>query len=353
MKIKTLIIGLSLSSAMGYAQKMTDKTFVIEGKIDTLAYSKYYVSYNKNGIRITDSLQLDFNKEFKYSGNISEPTSFTLEVKNIYETNMVGNLYVYNFWIEPGAKMNFIGGKFKLTASQYELQGSKINELNKLYLRKIWEFWEKDPDSFKQKSKQYMKQFIAENKDSYYSLNLLYSMIRNSSEDEDYVDDIVKKIAPELQQTYLYKDVQNKLTFKVGRKLPDYILFDTKNKEQSLYPFKGKIILVDFWASWCGPCRKLHPHLREMYDLYRSKGFEIVSISLDENKERWLKAVSQDGMNWTSLSDLKGMKKGISKDFLITSIPQSFLIDTNGTILAKVSGFDEKTLSAKLKELLP
>lgn len=319
-----------------------------------MAHSKYYVGYERNGERIIDSIKLDAKKEFKYSGYATEPTRFSLEVKNIYDPNRVGNFYVYNFWIEPGDNIDFIGGKFDLDGSPYELKdGSKTDELARTYGRKIWELWEKDPDNYRQQADIYRKQFIEENKDTYFSLRLLYDMIKHSSKEEDYVNNKVKELAPELRQTYLYKDIQDKLRFKVGKKLPDYTLFDTEDKEQSLYPFKGKVILVDFWASWCGPCRKLHPHLWEMYDLYYSKGFEIISVSLDTDKERWLKAIEQDKMTWKNLSDLEGVKKGIGKEFAITGVPQSFLIDEKGTILLKVSGLDEKTLSAKLKELLP
>src|SRR5690606_11426867 len=352
MKIKTLIIVL-LQFFMSYAQKNKDN-FTITGKIDTLAHSKYYVGYERNGERIIDSIKLDAKKEFKYSGYATEPTRFSLEVKNIYDPNRVGNFYVYNFWIEPGDNIDFIGGKFDLDGSPYELKdGSKTDELARTYGRKIWELWEKDPDNYRQQADIYRKQFIEENKDTYFSLRLLYDMIKHSSKEEDYVNNKVKELAPELRQTYLYKDIQDKLRFKVEKKLPDYTLFDTEDKEQSLYPFKGKVTLVDFWASWCGPCRKLNPHLREMYDLYHSKGFEIISVSLDTDKERWLKAIEQDKMTWKNLSDLEGVKKGIGKEFAITGVPQSFLIDEKGTILLKVSGLDEKTLSAKLKELLP
>src|SRR5690606_4263689 len=352
MKIKVLIISIFLLPFMGYAQKNKDN-FTITGKIDTLAHSKYYVGYERNGERIIDSLQLDANKEFKYSGYVTEPTRFSLEVKNIYAPNKVGNFYVYRFWVEPEDKIDFTGGKFDLEGTPYEIiNGSKTNNLANIYARKRWELWEKDPDNYKQQADIYRKQFIEENKDAYFSLSLLYDMIRHGFEEEDYVDDMVKKLAPELRQTHLYKDIQDKLRLMIGKKLPDYELFDTKDKEQSLYPFKGKVILVDFWASWCGPCRKLNPHLREMYDLYHSKGFEIISISLDTDKERWLKAVEQDKMTWKNLSDLRGVKEGIGKEFAITGVPQSFLIDANGTILAKVSGFDEKTLSAKMEELV-
>lgn len=351
MRIKTLIIWSFAFSVMSYSQNT--KPFYIKGEIDTLAHSKYYVSYEKRGIRITDSLKLDVNKRFNYSGYATEPARFSLEVKNIYDPNRVGNIYVYSFWVEPGDDLNLIGGKFDLEGSPFELKGgSQTYELAKTYSRKIWELWENAPNSFEEKEKIFKKQFIEENQTSYYSLSLLYDMIRHSFDEEEYVNSMVIELSPELKSTHLYQKIQDKLRFKKGRKLPDYKLFNPQDEKHTLYPFQGKIILVDFWASWCGPCRKLNPHLREMYDLYHSKGFEIISVSLDTDKQRWIKAIEQDNMTWKNLSDLKGMD-GIGKEFAITGIPLSFLVDSNGTILLKVSGLDETTLSTKLKELLP
>lgn len=340
----------------GYAQKKESNNFTITGKIDTLAHSKYYVSYKKEGVYFVDSLQLDANKEFEYSGYITEPTRLSLEVDNIYDSRQVGNLYVYDFWIEPEDKLDFVGEKFNLNGSRYKLTGSsKTEEISKKYSRELWNLWQEDKERYSERYTEISKKFFEEIKGTYYGLTLLYSMIRHDYEEEGFVKVKTQEaiqLNPELKRTYLYQEIEKKLRFMEGKKLPDYTLFDTNNQEQSLYPFSGKVILVDFWASWCGPCRKLHPHLKEIYDLYHSKGFDIVSISLDDNKERWLKAIEQDEMIWTNLSDLKGVRKGIAKEFAITGVPQSFLIDTNGIILAKVSGFDEKTLSAKLEEFL-
>ncbi|MNR34251.1 Thiol-disulfide oxidoreductase ResA [compost metagenome] len=103
----------------------------------------------------------------------------------------------------------------------------------------------------------------------------------------------------------------------------------------SLSSFKGKYVLLDFWASWCGPCRAENPHVLKAYNKFKDKNFDILAISLDEKKENWLKAVKDDAMPWTQVSDLLGWKNQAAGYYAITAIPQNFLIDPNGVIVAK------------------
>ncbi len=117
-----------------------------------------------------------------------------------------------------------------------------------------------------------------------------------------------------------------------------------------LSAYSGKYVLLDFWASWCGPCRKEHPDLLKAYGLFKDKNFEIISISLDNNKEAWLKAITKDGLTWPNVSDLKGMQNEVAILYGVQSIPANFLISPDGKIISKnLSG---KELSEVLKELL-
>ncbi|WP_276088130.1 TlpA disulfide reductase family protein [Pedobacter sp. JY14-1] len=103
----------------------------------------------------------------------------------------------------------------------------------------------------------------------------------------------------------------------------------------SLAAYKGKVVLVDFWASWCGPCRKENPNLVKAYEKYHGKGFEIIGISLDDKKDKWLAAIEADQLGWVHASDLKGWKSDLALEYGIRSIPMNFLVDANGKIIAK------------------
>lgn len=132
-------------------------------------------------------------------------------------------------------------------------------------------------------------------------------------------------------------------------KRPDFIQPDTAGKLFKLSSLKGKVVLVDFWASWCGPCRKENPNLVKAYAAYHNKGFEIVGVSLDDKKQNWLKAIAADKLTWIHVSDLKGWKNELAIAYGIKSVPTSFLMDASGKIIAK--DLRGEALENKLKEL--
>jgi thiol-disulfide isomerase/thioredoxin len=136
----------------------------------------------------------------------------------------------------------------------------------------------------------------------------------------------------------------------IGKVIPVFTQADTSGKPVSINNFKGRYVLVDFWASWCAPCRKENPNVVAAYNKYHSKGFDIVSVSLDDNKDNWLHAIAADKLTWTHVSDLKGWKNEVAQLFGIKSVPTSFLIDKNGIIIAK--NLRGEALNKKLDEIL-
>lgn len=123
--------------------------------------------------------------------------------------------------------------------------------------------------------------------------------------------------------------------FVQGGVAPDFTQNDPQGNPVSLTDFRGKVVLVDFWASWCGPCRKENPHVVKLYQEYKDKGFEILGVSLDSKQDRWLDAIEKDGLTWTHVSDLKGWQNEVAGMYSVTSIPHTVLLDAEGKILGR------------------
>ena len=136
----------------------------------------------------------------------------------------------------------------------------------------------------------------------------------------------------------------------VGMPAVDFTQNDQNGKPVKLSQFKGKYVLVDFWASWCGPCRLENPNVVKAYNQYKDKNFTILSVSLDQDKGNWIKAINDDKLNWNHVSDLQYWNNSVARTYNIQSIPQNFLVDPKGVIVAKnLRGED---LAKKLKELI-
>jgi peroxiredoxin len=126
-----------------------------------------------------------------------------------------------------------------------------------------------------------------------------------------------------------------------GSMAPDITLNTPEGKPVSLSSLRGKVVLVDFWASWCAPCRRENPHIVAMYERLKGKDFEIFGVSLDENVAAWKNAIGKDGIKWTQVSDLRRWESSVVKDYHIEAIPYSVLIDREGRIIAKGLRADE------------
>jgi len=147
----------------------------------------------------------------------------------------------------------------------------------------------------------------------------------------------------------LKSNIDNAKNFMVGGVAPDFEQNTPDGQPMKLSDLRGKVVLVDFWASWCGPCRRENPHVVKLYDKYKSKGFEVLGVSLDRTKDKWEKAIAKDKLTWSHVSDLKGWKNKVAKQYSVTSVPHTILLDKEGRILARnLRGPD---LDAKLKEL--
>ncbi len=328
--------------------------------------TKFYL-VNIDSTRDMDSALL-LNDKLVFEGQVTNPNVFRLspETKDVY----------CNFWIEN--KVITITGT-KDSFSLLKISGSPLNDVNRLVESKHFQL-DKQRDSLVQKAfsqsdekaanaiwkkisvvdseVQHIRlQTIATVQPSLVTMQELY-FLRNDLT-QDSLKMLFNRFPPSLKRTKYGEVITEYLATNDIKKGNHYInIFgrNLANKQVHLSDFNGKIILLDFWASWCGPCRPGNHDLIELFSKYRQSGFEIVSFSLDTNPEDWKKASEKDSITWTNISDLNGYYSKQAASYKIRAIPKSFLIDRNGIITEIFTGYDsengKKNLDKKIAELL-
>jgi len=204
-----------------------------------------------------------------------------------------------------------------------------------------------------EKQKQAAKEYIRGHPSSYVAAFAILNYF-SYNPDADELDSLYAGLDAAVQTSFLGLQAKEilagaKLTA-VGRPAPGFTQADAEGKPITLSAFQGSYLLVDFWASWCGPCRQENPNVVKAYRQYHSKGFSIIGISLDDQKDKWLAAVKKDGLEWTQVSDLKGWENKVAVLYGIKGIPMNFLLDKEGKIVAK--GLSGEDLEKKLAELM-
>lgn len=329
---------LNYKSAAGWQMdsvKITNGSFAFSGKVPADIPATLFVNKAGNGVRARTTVSIPLYLE---AGNtaVTSPDSADNAIVSGGPIN-TDNARLTIAMAPAKAKIKLLVRDLR-SASNQEKQSAAFKEAI-----------EKRRDSIFMEQNSINYRFISQNPNSIVSLFALENYAI-AYPDVKSIDSIYNHLSAEVRSSKAGRDYGEQITkmktTEVGAVAPDFTQTDTAGKNVSLHDFKGKYVLLDFWASWCGPCRAENPNVVNAYNQYKSKGFTVVSVSLDQPgaKDKWLKAIHDDHLTWTQLSDLKSWQNEAAKLYSIQSIPQNFLIGPDGRIVAKNLRGDELLL---------
>jgi peroxiredoxin len=371
---KIILLMLAAVPAVAFAQEK----YIIQGKVGTLnAPATAYLSYRTDGKFNTDST-LIINGAFRFSGQVDDITQARVAVDHKIANadpkarKDVMTVYLVNGTTVVASADSLINAKITGTRvnidaqnySQFLTPVSKANSAlyteyyaaskEKRASKEFGDYMDKKEDSIANVEKKLDSLYIASNPGSYMSLQALKGM-GGPYPDPAYLQPKFSSLSPAIQNSksgvayQKYLDILKAVA--VGQTAPDFAEADTSGKLVRLSSFRGKYVLLDFWASWCGPCRAENPNVVKAYNNFKGKNFTILSVSLDRpgKRDAWIKAIKTDGLAWNHVSDLKFWDADAVKLYGIQAIPQNLLLDPDGKIIGKDLFGDD--LEKKLAEI--
>ncbi len=320
----TALVALTLASC-----QETPKGYVINGEVAGMPEGKIYLKSFRNKMFFdVDTAEVKDGK-FTFKGEVDQPLLFGLATENM---DYPVQLFVENTTMDV---------KIGDDGETITVQNSPVNAVFQENADKVFE------DGYD------IDSLIAKYPDSPAAAFYLYRYFTYQLPLDD-LKATRARISPALADCPYVKDLDGIIkqleNVQIGKTAPEFSLPDTAGVSVSLSDFRGKYVLLDFWASWCPPCRRENPNVVKAFNEYKDKNFTIIGISLDKDKSKWLKAIADDNLTWTHLSDLKYWDSEIPALYGVRGIPANVLLDPDGVIIAKnITGED---LHQKLKEVI-
>ena len=361
---KLIYVSLLLVIAAACGQQ-EENTYRINGTIEGMEDQMvYHQKMGQEDLITVDSTQSE-NGSFSFKGEIDLPeqhyiTFDNLEVEITFfnepsEITLTGKLDSLQKLKVKGSESQKLFEKYQTRITQLQQQQRDIyyqyqeaRSANNQEKMKMHENQYRSLDSLR---KDYNEKFVKDHSES--TVGAFIALRSSYTYDLPKLKKILEGFDPAIDDSYYVKEIRKRVEklekTAVGEVAPGFTMDNPEGEPISLSDFRGQYVLLDFWAAWCGPCRAENPNIVEAYQEYKDEGFTVFGVSLDNNREDWLKAIEKDNLTWPQVSDLQGWDNEVSNQYGVMSIPQSYLLDEEGVIVAK--NLRGEALHQKLDEI--
>ena len=373
--MKKIVLLTILSAIFISCSNVKDGEFTIEGEVKGVDNGKLIVLHKQDdslGMIPVDTTRIKDGK-FTFKGKTKEPLMHQIQIEgvNIETFYVITETGEIDITIDKDSvQKTKVGGTYNndemqsFTEKRNEFQ-AKIKEFeyknqSKLAVaqnnndEKTIKQLQADYAVLQNNMKDYVMKYIGDHPKSYISSLLIYSMFADFEPDtakiQKYYDGLDQSLKDHSEGKKILKKLKETKKVDVGKRAPDFSAKSPDGKVISLKESLGKVTIIDFWASWCKPCRMENPNVVALYNEFHSKGLNIVGVSLDKDLNKWKEAIAKDGITWTQVSNLKEWKEPIALLYNVNSIPKTFVVNKYGIVVAK--DLTGKELKDKVTELL-